>query len=170
MVELRRFCATDGPAWFKVFESVAAEGLWIGAEAPVDLARSTLNVTRRFVDRPDAAMFLGFVDHETVAYIHVEIDQAGAAEFGMAILDGFRGQGIGSLMMTTAIEWAETAGARRLHLDVFPHNDRAIALYRKFGFVETERRPRAWPRRSGDVWDLVAMEREVSTATPPAAS
>jgi GNAT superfamily N-acetyltransferase len=55
------------------------------------------------------------------------------------IREGFRGQGLG----TAALEIVRTActelGARALHLEVGRDNDPAKALYRRAGFVDTDR-------------------------------
>jgi RimJ/RimL family protein N-acetyltransferase len=40
---------------------------------------------------------------------------------------------------------------------VWPHNDRAIALYEKLGFVEEGRLRRHYRRRNGELWDAVVM-------------
>jgi RimJ/RimL family protein N-acetyltransferase len=42
-------------------------------------------------------------------------------------------------------------------LSVFPHNEAAIALYRKFGFREEGRRVEHIRRASGELWDLIDM-------------
>ncbi len=41
--------------------------------------------------------------------------------------------------MRAGIEWARDVGVRRLKLGVFETNERALALYRKLGFVEEGR-------------------------------
>src|SRR5215210_4924280 len=46
------------------------------------------------------------------------------------------GRGVGSALLAAAIEKAREDGLHKLALEVFPHNEAAIALYRKFGFVE----------------------------------
>jgi putative acetyltransferase len=61
------------------------------------------------------------------------------ATFGMFVIASHRGRGIGSSMLEEALAWAERFGVRRIELTVYPHNDAAIALYRKFGFVEEGR-------------------------------
>jgi len=53
-----------------------------------------------------------------------------------------------------------------LHLEVFPHNEAAIALYERSGFLRTAYRTRAYPRRSGDCWDAIAMELRLAAAAP----
>jgi putative acetyltransferase len=41
--------------------------------------------------------------------------------------------------MSEVFRWADEVGVEKLFLSVYPHNDAAIALYRKFGFVEEGR-------------------------------
>jgi RimJ/RimL family protein N-acetyltransferase len=38
--------------------------------------------------------------------------------------------------MEEAVKWARGSGITKLELTVFPHNEPAIALYRKLGFRE----------------------------------
>ena len=40
---------------------------------------------------------------------------------------------------------------------MFPHNEAAIALYRKFGFVDEGRRVEHIRRADGELWDLIEM-------------
>jgi RimJ/RimL family protein N-acetyltransferase len=40
---------------------------------------------------------------------------------------------------------------------VFPHNEAAIRLYRKFGFVEEGRREKQIRRANGEIWDMLEM-------------
>jgi putative acetyltransferase len=54
-----------------------------------------------------------------------------------------------------ADRWAQVL---RLELTVFADNDRAIALYRRFGFVE-EGRHRGFAMRDGRYVDALAMAR-----------
>jgi len=75
----------------------------------------------------------------------------------MAILAAYRGQGIGTRLVEHGTEWARQAGAHKLALEVWPHNDRAIALYKKMGFLEEGRLRRHYRRRSGELWDAVVM-------------
>jgi ribosomal protein S18 acetylase RimI-like enzyme len=68
-----------------------------------------------------------------------------------------RGRGVGSALLAAAIQWARERGLHELSLDVFAHNASAIALYRKFGFVEEGRRVKHYRRASGDLWDTLVM-------------
>ena len=41
--------------------------------------------------------------------------------------------------MAEAFRWAVEVGVEKIMLSVYPHNQAAIALYRRFGFVEEGR-------------------------------
>jgi ribosomal protein S18 acetylase RimI-like enzyme len=58
------------------------------------------------------------------------------AACGRAVAREWRGRGVGSELLAAAIEWARERGLHKLSLGVFAHNTAAIALYRKFGFLE----------------------------------
>lgn len=53
-----------------------------------------------------------------------------------------RGRGVGDALVGAIVGWAAHLGAAGVHLDVFAENERAIALYRRHGFVDRgARRP-----------------------------
>ena len=58
------------------------------------------------------------------------------AVLGMGIVTACRGRGIGSRMLAVTLDLARARGMRRFELIVRADNAAAIALYRKFGFVE----------------------------------
>ena len=59
---------------------------------------------------------------------------------GIGILPEYRGQKIGPRLLAATIADAFEKGIARIELEVFATNARAIALYRKFGFVEEGRK------------------------------
>jgi len=79
------------------------------------------------------------------------------AEFGMLVAADARGRGVGSALLSAAIEWARETGAHKVSLQVWPHNEAGIALYRKFGFEQEGRLRRHYRRRNGELWDAVVM-------------
>ena len=66
------------------------------------------------------------------------------AMFGMCMDKDYRGQGWGSKLMKTAIEYAKGLKLEYIDLYVLEGNEPAIALYKKFGFTETGYWPDRW--------------------------
>ncbi len=76
---------------------------------------------------------------------------------GISVDRDWRGQGIGSLLMANAIDWArETGFIKRIELLVFERNEVAIHLYQKFGF-EIEGKHRKAIYRDGVYLDNLTM-------------
>jgi putative acetyltransferase len=78
---------------------------------------------------------------------------------GMGVRDNWQGKGVGSALMQAALDLADNwLGLRRVELRVYADNDRAITLYRKFGF-ELEGTHRAYAIRNGVYVDSLSMAR-----------
>jgi ribosomal protein S18 acetylase RimI-like enzyme len=60
---------------------------------------------------------------------------------GLAVSEGARGRGLGRALMERARDRAETLGLPRISLICFEGNGPAMALYRRLGYVEVDRRP-----------------------------
>jgi RimJ/RimL family protein N-acetyltransferase len=76
---------------------------------------------------------------------------------GMSVAREWRDQGVGSQLMRRAIEWARASQVvKRIELNVFARNQRAIHLYEKFGFaIEGSRRSAIY--RDGEYLDDYVM-------------
>jgi putative acetyltransferase len=61
------------------------------------------------------------------------------ATLGIAVAADLRGKGIGTALLGEAFRWARRVGIEKIVLSVYPHNAAAVALYRRFGFVEEGR-------------------------------
>ncbi len=94
-----------------------------------------------------------------VGQISVDIAPYGVADIGMLVVDGWRGQGLGTVLLDAAITWASAAGAHKMALEAWPHNTAALELYRRAGFKEEGRKRRHYRRRNGELWDSVLMGR-----------
>jgi putative acetyltransferase len=78
---------------------------------------------------------------------------------GIAIASDAQGQGVGSTLMQALCDWADHWGqVLRIELTVFTDNARAIALYRRFGFVQ-EGLHRGYALRGGVYADTYSMAR-----------
>lgn len=94
-------------------------------------------------DGQRAAFFVAEVAGRLSGMINLSRGQwtkdAHLAELGMSCLPDCRGVGLGTALLARGMAWARSVGVRKLTLEVFASNDRAIALYRKAGFVEEAR-------------------------------
>ncbi|QIB26900.1 GNAT family N-acetyltransferase [Caloranaerobacter azorensis] len=60
-----------------------------------------------------------------------------AGEFGISVKKEYWNMGIASQLIKELIEWAKSSGIiKKINLKVREDNERAINLYRKFGFIE----------------------------------
>ena len=133
-----------------LFAAVAEERDGIAAEPPIDVERRAASWD---VNRTLVALAAG----EVVGLIFVIESSFGFGEIGMMVAADRRGRGVGTALVAAAIEWAQARGMHKLTLSVFPHNEAAIGLYRKFGFLEEGRRSRHIRRANGELWDLIEM-------------
>jgi ribosomal protein S18 acetylase RimI-like enzyme len=134
----------------QLFADVAEERDGIATEPPVDVEE---RAARWILD----GTLVALADGEIVGSLHVDVSRHGFGELGMAVARDWRGRGVGSALLAAAVEFARERGLHKLSLSVFPHNEAAIALYRKFGFVEEGRRVKQYRRSSGELWDAIEM-------------
>jgi RimJ/RimL family protein N-acetyltransferase len=133
-----------------LFAAVAEERDGIATEPPVDVEQLAGNW------RLDGTI-VAVSDDRIIGSLHVEASRFGFGEIGMAVARDWRGRGVGSALLTAAVDWARERGLHKLSLGVFPHNAAAIALYQKFGFVEEGRRLKHYRRANGELWDSIEM-------------
>jgi ribosomal protein S18 acetylase RimI-like enzyme len=74
----------------------------------------------------------------------------------MGLLSEFRGQGLGSKLLSAVLARAKTFGLEKVELHVYTSNTPAIALYEKFGF-EREGLLRKYRKLDGQHFDCLAM-------------
>ena len=79
------------------------------------------------------------------------------ADLGIGISKEYWGLGLGKALMNACIECAKEAGYTQLELNVVAENERAIALYKSFGFKEFGRNPRGFNSRESGYQELVYM-------------
>ena len=85
--------------------------------------------------------------------------RAHAGSIGMAVHDAYAGRGAGSALMSALVGQADNwLNLKRLELNVYADNVRAIALYERFGF-ERDGLFRNYAWRDGAYVDSMAMAR-----------
>lgn len=130
--------------------AVAEERDGIAAEPPIDVE---MLATSWKIDGTLVALAEGAI----VGEVNVDPTWLGFGEIGMMVAADWRGLGVGTALVAAAIEWARSRGLHKLALSVFPHNNAAIGLYRKCGFVEEGRLVQHVRRADGQLWDLIEM-------------
>jgi putative acetyltransferase len=135
----------------ELLAAVAEERLHLATEPPVDVDEWT----ERFEQNLEG-FFVATVEDRVIGQIAVW-PRYGVGTLAMAVARESRGRGVGSALLAAAIAWARMQRLHKLELDVFPHNEAAIGLYRKFGFVEEGRRVQHYRRASGELWDAMLM-------------
>jgi len=92
-----------------------------------------------------------------------------AATIGMTVDQDWHGKGVGTALLAAMIDLAEKwLQVQRIELTVFADNERAVGLYRKFGF-ENEGVMRSYAMRNGMLVDALLMAR-LSGAAPRCAA
>lgn len=106
--------------------------------------------------------FVTELQGKAVGMVSVHVGEGRSQHVGdltMAVHDKFQGQGLGKMLMLTAIDLADNwLNLVRLHLGVYTDNERAIRLYQNFDF-EIEGRMRCDAFRSGNYIDSYLMAR-----------
>ena len=111
---------------------------------------------------PDQYMLVAEVDGKVVGNIGIRRGKdrlAHVAGLGMSVHDDYQNSGIGTALMRAILDMTDNwLNIRRVELDVYTDNLRAVHLYKKFGFqIEGVRRDFAF--RDGEYVDAYHMAR-----------
>ena len=88
--------------------------------------------------------------------------QGHIGQLGIGVLHEFWNMGIGRRLMTAAVRWVEQhREIEIISLNVFSTNERAIQLYRNFGFTEYGRMPQGVRQEDGSYGDTILMSKRI---------
>ncbi|MDQ7030086.1 MAG: GNAT family N-acetyltransferase [Ardenticatenia bacterium] len=146
---LRPVREEDAANLLALLRQVVAERIYIGLERTPEDVESERRWLRAFVRRQRTLALVADVHGELVGFLTLEPGAFGqkdahVATLGIMVARPFRGLGVGTAMVEYAVAWARHQGFERIQLEVFATNVRALALYRKCGFVEEGRRRGAY--------------------------
>jgi putative acetyltransferase len=157
-MRVRRATLLDAEAFVAVLAAVAAEGRWIGTEAPVDIDARVARLRATMQKGADALWVLEDEQAGVVGNLGLhETHAAGVMMLGMAILEPYRGRGGGRALIEAALAHARDSPLHKLELEAWPDNARAIALYESYGFEREGLRRRHYRRRDGTLRDSLIM-------------
>lgn len=163
---IRELQTDDFDDLLALFEHVAAERRWIGTEPGFDRDRYR-DGWRRVLRGDWGAAFVALDAGELVGYLGIHPHEEYGHVIGMLIEERARGKGIGKALLQHAEAWAREQRLPLISLLVFPHNDRAIALYRNAGFEQREYYPNDVTRQTGEVWDTILMVKDLNYDAAP---
>jgi GNAT superfamily N-acetyltransferase len=161
-VTIRLGIESDVNPLLALFDAVAAERVYIGTEPGYDRELYARRF-REMIARPEQTpLFVAVSGDMLVGQLGIFQHAEYGPTIGMMVAAQSRGRGVGRALLDKAIDWARRFRMPHLSLLVFSHNERAVSLYEKAGFVEIERYERDVTRQSGEVWDTLLMRKEIA--------
>lgn len=161
---IRDATEADAHATLSLRRAVLDEGQWFITEGDeyVDSLELEQSIVRQLNRQPNCLYRVALDGDALLGLIQL---QGGAlrrmrhvAKLEILVAEERRGQGIGSELLVDALDWARRSSAvSKIGLNVFAHNERAIALYARHGFEEEGRRLREYRTVTGQYWDDVLM-------------
>ena len=144
----------DARSHLAFWTAIVEEGGHVRTERVAGTARSYRRSFRHpWTDR-EAQIVAVDAAARVVGHLYIQREAhpvtAHVASLGIAVSADARGRGIGTALMAEAVRWAHSVGVDKIVLSVYPHNAEAIALYRKFGFVQEGRLARHSRKSYGD--------------------
>ena len=137
---IRPFEEKDAEDAVAYMHTVCAETTFLSYEAG-EFA-FTVEQERAFIksleNAPQSCILGGFVNGVLVANTNIQGQTKARLKhtcaIGISVQKAFWGLGVGSALLTEVIERAKAGGVKVVHLTVNADNERAISLYKKFGF------------------------------------
>ncbi|MEP6973288.1 MAG: diaminopimelate decarboxylase [Actinomycetota bacterium] len=158
-IALRPAEPRDARPFLVFWRAIVAEGRYVRSEevgTPARVYRARFR--HAWTDRE--AQVVALDGDRVVGHVYVQREAhpvtRHVATLGIAVAADHRGMGIGKALMAEALRWGRSVGVVKIMLSVYPHNDAAIALYRRFGFVE-EGRLVGHSRKSSGYEDEILM-------------
>lgn len=132
---------SDAGKFLEYCKIVGAESdnLTFGAEGiPFSISQEA-DFIRKYSGNPDSVMLVAFDEGELIGTGAVSVVSgrprfAHRREIAISVRKDYWGKGIGSGLMNLLLDFCRKTGAESIELEVRSDNERAIALYKKFGF------------------------------------
>ena len=86
---------------------------------------------------PATIFFVAEIDGVPCGYAKLHLDERGVEIARLYATKARIGSGVGAALMQASLDEAKHRGIGDVWLGVWEHNERALAFYRRWGFVET---------------------------------
>jgi len=171
-VTLRTGVEEDAPSLLATLSNYISENEGMVWE-PDEYRKSEQEIGERIRtmrENPKEILILATSNNEIIGNIDFHVGArkriAHVGELGMGMLPAFRSRGLGSLLLDRLIRWAkQVPELEKINLNVISTNERAIGLYRKFGFEEEGRKLREFKYSNGSYADAVLMGKIIRPAS-----
>ena len=160
---IRRATPKDAPAFARLMGDPEVYGALLQMPYPSEERWHSMLSEGVAPGKPDLAL-VAELDGEVVASagLHAAgpaLRRRHAMMLGVSVGKNAQGQGIGAALMAALCDYADRwLGTLRIELTVYTDNERAVRLYRKFGF-EIEGTLRGYAMRDGQYVDAYTMAR-----------
>lgn len=157
----------DAPAMCKYINKLSSEQTYItlqGEEISLESEEKYLKNQLEKFDKAKAVQLLLFVDNKLLGISGIELQdkiKSHIGGFGISIAEEVRGKGLGKLLMKLVLaESKKLLDFKIITLEVFAENERAIKMYKNYGFVEYGRLP-GGNKYKGQFVDDISMYKSV---------
>lgn len=158
----------DAPAMLALHRKVLEEGMWFITEP--DELRETIDsriaMIREATRGDSSVIFVARRRASLVGWAHLaggprrRTRHVGRLE--CMVDPAHRRRGVGAALLSAIVGWAEQHPViAKISLQVYTHNEAAVGLYRRFGFVEEGRRVGEYRFADGSLRDDLLMARWV---------
>jgi len=165
-VVIRAATAEDVEEIVDLYVRIAAEGLFISEEPPVDRHERRLWL-QHHLDGAWTLALVALVAGEIIGYLTAVGSSRDPAELGLGVAEVWRGHGVGTRLVEAAIAWGRAHDVHKLTVDVFPHNRPTLHLFEKLGFEREGVRRGHYRRRDGALWDVVIFGLPLARTSTP---
>lgn len=152
---------SDSEAIFELLNNVCEESEFVTR----DTASSQMSLEElcRYIDNQSDSSneicLVAKLENKVIGILNIS-SVGNVGDVFLAVLEKYRGYGIGQLLMDALIDWVEhTPVIKCLELTVQVKNEIAIYIYKKYGFVIEGIQKRAVKTRDGEFRDVYAMAR-----------
>jgi len=164
-LEIRQATMEDAPAMLAYFRQLTDETdflLFTLREASGLSLESEKDFIHSFRNDKKDLMLVAVTAGQLVGSITIKQPDlwklAHLGQLGVGVLHPYWNMGIGRRLVTAGLRWAEQhKDIEIVHLSVFSNNERAIQLYRNFGFIEYGRMPQGVRQKDGTYGDTILM-------------
>ncbi|WP_459507122.1 GNAT family N-acetyltransferase [Aquirufa ecclesiirivi] len=112
-----------------------------------EIDREVLSKPEEVILAPGGEIFYAWFGDEIVGTVSLmKIDDTSFELTKMAVSENFQGLGIGKLLMENCLDFAKKAGIKQIIIYSNRRLERAVDMYRKFGFLEMDLGPVIYQR------------------------